>query len=137
MSVNKVQCYSAKYLHRMHQCQIRNRVMSVCPMNARHILKRAGIISNTNSTFLFNFCRNRLESFAKQSLKMVSVMGNEEMTLLEHLTELRKRLIVVAFVFVAGLILGFLASPAMLDYISSYTLPKHISWNVFSFTDGF
>lgn len=60
-----------------------------------------------------------------------------EMTLIEHLSELRKRLIVVAVVFILSLTVGFFVGKPLLHFISTYTLPNNIEWNVFSFSDGF
>ena len=59
------------------------------------------------------------------------------MSLIEHLTELRKRLIVVVVAFILSLILGFFTARPVLHLVSGYTLPENVEWNVFSFTDGF
>ncbi len=60
----------------------------------------------------------------------------EELTLVEHLSELRKRLIIVISVFVVALIIGFLISQKLLNYIKK-SASVSIDWNVFGFTDGF
>jgi sec-independent protein translocase protein TatC len=65
------------------------------------------------------------------------VNNNTEMSFVEHLTELRKRLIIVATVFILSFIIGYVVSPTVLDFIKNYTFPNNIEWNVFTFTDGF
>lgn len=60
----------------------------------------------------------------------------EELTLVEHLSELRKRLIIVISVFVVALTIGFLISQKLLNYIKK-SASVSIDWNVFGFTDGF
>lgn len=62
---------------------------------------------------------------------------DKEMSLVEHLAELRKRLIIVAVAFLLSLFLGFVTAKPALHFISNYTLPEHVEWNVFSYTDGF
>ncbi|WP_026906508.1 twin-arginine translocase subunit TatC [Paucisalibacillus globulus] len=62
---------------------------------------------------------------------------NTEMSFVEHLTELRKRLLIIAFVFILSFIIGYVVSPIILDFIKSYTFPNDVEWNVFTFTDGF
>ena len=62
---------------------------------------------------------------------------NEEYTLIEHLSELRKRLIIVAIVFILTLIMGFILAPTILDFIKSQPSASQIEWNVFGFTEGF
>lgn len=61
----------------------------------------------------------------------------EHLTVVEHLTELRKRLIIVAVVFVISLILGFWLAPKVLMFLKEQPTSNMINWNVFSFTDGF
>ncbi|MBW7453968.1 twin-arginine translocase subunit TatC [Paenibacillus sepulcri] len=56
--------------------------------------------------------------------------------LIRHLTELRKRLILVAVWFAAAFSGGLYLSPAILRYIKSRPGTAEIQWNVFSFTDG-
>ncbi|GIO28639.1 twin-arginine translocase subunit TatC [Ornithinibacillus bavariensis] len=62
---------------------------------------------------------------------------NHDMTFLEHLTELRRRLLIVAIVFIFSFIFGYVISPTILEFIRDYTFPDNIEWNVFNFTDGF
>lgn len=56
---------------------------------------------------------------------------------IQHLEELRKRLIIVAIVFILSLTLGFIFSGDLLELLKTYYVPKEIQWNVFGFTDGF
>lgn len=60
-----------------------------------------------------------------------------EHTMLEHLSELRKRLIIVAITLIATLIIGFLYAPNVLHYVKAQPAASHIEWHVFSFTEGF
>ncbi|KRF35820.1 twin-arginine translocase subunit TatC [Paenibacillus sp. Soil787] len=53
-----------------------------------------------------------------------------------HLTEVRKRLLVVFAWFVVTLSIGLYVSPRILRYMKSQPLVGEINWNVFSFTDG-
>lgn len=55
---------------------------------------------------------------------------------LEHLTELRKRIIIVLIVFVLSLAAGFFFSPKILLIIKEQPAAANIVWNVFSLTDG-
>ena len=50
-----------------------------------------------------------------------------EYTLVEHLAELRKRLIIVAVTFIVSLIIGFILAPRLLTFIK--TQPTAIMWN--------
>lgn len=59
------------------------------------------------------------------------------MSYLEHLSELRNRLLIVAIIFITSFIVGYLVSPKLLDFIRYYTFPSDVEWNVFTFTDGF
>jgi sec-independent protein translocase protein TatC len=63
-----------------------------------------------------------------------SLENNEE--LIYHLTELRKRLILVIGWFFVTLCMGLYISPQILLYIKSRPTAAMIEWNVFSFTDG-
>ncbi|UVI30807.1 twin-arginine translocase subunit TatC [Paenibacillus spongiae] len=60
--------------------------------------------------------------------------NNDE--LIRHLTELRKRLIIVLCWFGLTLGGGLYVSPQILLYIKSQPAAVPIEWNVFSFTDG-
>ncbi|MCR8635807.1 twin-arginine translocase subunit TatC [Paenibacillus radicis (ex Xue et al. 2023)] len=53
-----------------------------------------------------------------------------------HLTEVRKRLLLVFGWFVATLCIGLYVSPSILRFIKSQPGAAGIEWNVFSFTDG-
>ncbi|GGD54104.1 twin-arginine translocase subunit TatC [Paenibacillus nasutitermitis] len=63
-------------------------------------------------------------------------MKNNDEDLIRHLSELRKRLILVAAWFAASFCGGLYLSPMILRYIKSRPGTVHIQWNVFSFTDG-
>ncbi|MBD2870637.1 twin-arginine translocase subunit TatC [Paenibacillus sp. IB182493] len=56
--------------------------------------------------------------------------------LVNHLTELRKRLLIVMGSFIAAMSGGLYLSPAILRYIKSGPTTEAVEWNVFSFTDG-
>jgi sec-independent protein translocase protein TatC len=55
---------------------------------------------------------------------------------IDHLTELRKRLILVLSYFFVALCAGLYVSPQVLQFIKSQPSATAIVWNVFSFTDG-
>jgi sec-independent protein translocase protein TatC len=59
-----------------------------------------------------------------------------ELTLVEHLTELRKRLIIIVVTFVLSLALGFWLAPKTLHFIKQQPTAAHVEWNVFGYTDG-
>jgi sec-independent protein translocase protein TatC len=56
--------------------------------------------------------------------------------LVNHLSELRKRLILVVGWFLAAMCAGLYLSPRILRYIKSSNVSSAVEWNVFSFTDG-
>ncbi|WP_042352404.1 twin-arginine translocase subunit TatC [Bacillus massiliigorillae] len=56
---------------------------------------------------------------------------------IEHLEELRKRLIFIAVAFIISLIIGFAFSNSLLEFLKVHYVPEQIQWNVFGFTDGF
>lgn len=61
---------------------------------------------------------------------------DQEFTLVEHLTELRKRLIVVAIAFIVSLGIGFAIAAKILNFIKMQPTAVNVDWNVFGFTDG-
>ncbi|MFC4411556.1 twin-arginine translocase subunit TatC [Chungangia koreensis] len=60
----------------------------------------------------------------------------QDYTLVEHLTELRKRLITIVLTFVLSLGVGFWLAPKTLAFIKSQPTAQHVEWNVFGYTDG-
>lgn len=60
----------------------------------------------------------------------------KDMPVMEHLAELRKRLIIVLVIFIVALIVGFVVSPILLNWFKHQHVARDIDWNVFSFTDG-
>lgn len=60
----------------------------------------------------------------------------QEFTLVEHLTELRKRLIIITVVFIVSLIIGFSIAAEILNFIKLQPTAVNVEWNVFGFTDG-
>ena len=56
--------------------------------------------------------------------------------LVNHLSELRKRLIVSGSCFVVAMCGGLYLAPAILRYIKTGRAAQGVEWNVFSFTDG-
>lgn len=60
----------------------------------------------------------------------------QEFTLVEHLTELRKRLIVIAVAFTVSLGIGFAIAAKILNFIKMQPTAVDVDWNVFGFTDG-
>lgn len=59
-----------------------------------------------------------------------------EYTLVEHLAELRKRLIIVAVTFILSLTIGFILAPRLLTFIKKQPTAMHVEWNIFGYTDG-
>jgi sec-independent protein translocase protein TatC len=53
-----------------------------------------------------------------------------------HLSEIRKRLLLVTVWFITTMCAGLYVSPAILRFMKSQPSAEHIEWNVFSFTDG-
>lgn len=51
-------------------------------------------------------------------------MEEQEYTVVEHLTELRKRLIIISSVFIVTLLIGFIFAPDILQFIKSQKLLK-------------
>ncbi|WP_091069758.1 twin-arginine translocase subunit TatC [Paenibacillus sp. NFR01] len=61
---------------------------------------------------------------------------DEEMSVVDHLTELRKRIIYILLVFVAGLIGGLFAAKPIYDYLVTADSVKGFVLHAFSFWDG-
>lgn len=61
---------------------------------------------------------------------------NQEFTLVEHLSELRKRLIIITIVFIVSLAIGFGIASDILTLIKAQPTAVNVEWNVFGFTDG-
>ncbi|MDN4494076.1 twin-arginine translocase subunit TatC [Ureibacillus aquaedulcis] len=59
-----------------------------------------------------------------------------ELTLVEHLEELRKRVILVAITLVLSLIVGFWFAPKTLNLIKDQPSAQGVDWNLFGYTDG-
>jgi len=57
---------------------------------------------------------------------------DRDMPLIEHLTELRRRVIWVLVVFALAVILGFVVSKPIIVYLKSVPPANGITWNVFS-----
>lgn len=58
------------------------------------------------------------------------------MTLVEHLSELRKRLVWVLVVFVLAMVGGFFAANPLLNYLKHVPPASTVSWNAFALWDG-
>lgn len=61
---------------------------------------------------------------------------DQEYTVVEHLAELRKRLIVIAVALFVSLGIGFATATKMLNFIKMQPTAANVEWNVFGFTDG-
>lgn len=60
----------------------------------------------------------------------------QEYTVVEHLTELRKRLVIISLAFVVSLGIGFAIATRILNFIKMQPTAANVEWNVFGFTDG-
>ncbi|MBB6673621.1 twin-arginine translocase subunit TatC [Cohnella nanjingensis] len=58
------------------------------------------------------------------------------MPVLSHVSELRKRLIIVASVFAVSMVGGMFAAPSILNYMKSAPPASGMTWNAFSPWDG-
>lgn len=56
----------------------------------------------------------------------------EQLTLVDHLTELRKRVIWVVIVLVVGMVIGLITAQPLITYLKNIPPADQISWNVFS-----
>ncbi|GAE09558.1 twin-arginine translocation protein TatC [Paenibacillus sp. JCM 10914] len=61
---------------------------------------------------------------------------NDTMTVLEHIAELRKRILLVAAVFILSMIAGLIAAPYVLTLLKLHSPAFQVTWNVFSPWDG-
>jgi len=57
---------------------------------------------------------------------------NEEMTLVEHLGELRKRIMWIVAVLVIGMVVGLICARPLIRFLKELPPANGISWNVFS-----
>ncbi|MGK7378811.1 twin-arginine translocase subunit TatC [Planococcus sp. 1R117A] len=60
----------------------------------------------------------------------------QEYTVVEHLAELRKRLVIIAAALIVSLGIGFATATKMLNFIKMQPTAVNVEWNVFGFTDG-
>ncbi|MBD8026779.1 twin-arginine translocase subunit TatC [Ureibacillus sp. Re31] len=60
----------------------------------------------------------------------------KELTLVEHLEELRKRLIIISVTFVLSCLIGFWLAPKTLNMIKQQPTAATVDWNLFGYTDG-
>ncbi|WP_054951657.1 twin-arginine translocase subunit TatC [Numidum massiliense] len=63
-------------------------------------------------------------------------MSDREQHLVEHISELRRRIIWVLLVFLATLIAGFIFVEPVIHYLKNDPAAKNIPWNVFSLGDS-
>ncbi|AIQ34035.1 MULTISPECIES: twin-arginine translocase subunit TatC [Paenibacillus] len=63
-------------------------------------------------------------------------LETEEMSVVDHLTELRKRIIYVLIVFILGLVGGLFCAKPIYDYLISTDLAQGFVLHAFSFWDG-
>ncbi|WP_411345536.1 twin-arginine translocase subunit TatC [Paenibacillus sp. WLX1005] len=62
--------------------------------------------------------------------------SDNEMSLIDHLTELRRRLIIVIAVLFLGMILGLFVAQPVYQYLVSAETARNLVFHVFSFWDG-
>lgn len=62
--------------------------------------------------------------------------NNNSMNLIDHLQELRKRILWVIIFFIASLVIGFLFAEPVIDYFKNSLAAESIDWNVFRLTDA-
>lgn len=63
-------------------------------------------------------------------------MKNKEMSLADHLSELRIRLIWILGSFVLAMIIGFLAAEPVVEHIKQDPIAVNVSWHVFGLSDA-
>ncbi|PSL40352.1 sec-independent protein translocase protein TatC [Planomicrobium soli] len=61
---------------------------------------------------------------------------DKQETVVEHLAELRKRLIIIVVAFAISLGIGFATAERTLQFIKMQPTAAHVEWNVFAYTDG-
>lgn len=66
----------------------------------------------------------------------VTKMEDKELTVIEHLEELRKRLIIVLITFTIALTIGFWFAPKTLNFLKDQPIARGVDWNLFGYTDG-
>lgn len=59
------------------------------------------------------------------------------MSTLDHLGELRRRIIYVLLFFVVSLVIGFIFSPSLVEVLKNDPVAEDVPWNVFKITDSF
>ncbi len=63
-------------------------------------------------------------------------MNDKEMSMIEHLSELRVRLIWVIVCFILFMVIGFISAKPVVEYMKNDPAASNISWHVFGFTDA-
>lgn len=63
-------------------------------------------------------------------------MNDKEMSMVDHLSELRKRLIWVIACFILFMIIGFLAAPSVVEHLKNDPAASNVSWHVFGLSDA-
>ncbi|MFZ4453427.1 twin-arginine translocase subunit TatC [Salibacterium aidingense] len=63
-------------------------------------------------------------------------MAQNEMTIYDHIGELRKRVIIIAVFFTAAMIIGLIAAPALITYLQNIPEAESFPMNVFKLTDS-
>lgn len=64
-------------------------------------------------------------------------MSQKDMTIFEHISELRKRLFVIVVFFILAVIVSFFLSQPLIRYLQESDLAKEITMNAFRLTDPF
>ena len=64
-------------------------------------------------------------------------MSDKQMSVIEHIQELRRRLFIVAFGFVVTFIIGFVMAKPVILYLQSSKVAKGLEMNAFRVTDPF
>lgn len=61
---------------------------------------------------------------------------DNEMSLIDHLQELRKRLVWVAIIFIITLVIGFITVQPVINYFMKLPVAQNIEMNAFALSDG-